>query len=46
MIGVKIGKNVVIAAYTIIDPFFPELITIDDNVIIGVGTTKVSFVVE
>jgi len=39
MIGVKIGKNVVIAAYTIIDPFFPELITIEDNVIIGVGTT-------
>jgi len=39
MIGVKIGKNVVIAAYTIIDPFFPELITIEDNVIIGVGAT-------
>jgi len=39
MIGVKIGKNVVIAAYVIIDPFFPELITIEDNVIIGVGTT-------
>ena len=39
MIGVKIGKNVVIAAYTVIDPFFPELITIDDNVIIGVGST-------
>ncbi len=39
MIGVKIGKNVVIAAYTIIDPFFPELIAIEDNVIIGVGTT-------
>ena len=38
MIGVKIGKNVVIAAYTIIDPFFPELITIEDNVIVGVGT--------
>jgi len=39
MIGVKIGKNVVIAAYTIIDPFFPELITIEDNVIVGVGAT-------
>ncbi|KYK21133.1 hypothetical protein AYK21_05220 [Thermoplasmatales archaeon SG8-52-2] len=37
MIGVKIGKNVVIAAYVVIDPFFPELITIEDNVIIGVG---------
>lgn len=39
MIGVKIGKNVVIAAYVIIDPFFPELITIEDNVIVGVGAT-------
>lgn len=39
VIGVKIGKNVVIAAYTIIDPFFPELITIEDNVIVGVGAT-------
>jgi acetyltransferase-like isoleucine patch superfamily enzyme len=39
MIGVKIGKNVVIAAYTVIDPFFPELITIEDNVIVGVGAT-------
>jgi acetyltransferase-like isoleucine patch superfamily enzyme len=38
MIGVKIGKNVVIGAYTIIDPFFPELITIDDNVIIGANS--------
>ena len=39
MIGVKIGKNVVIAAYVVLDPFFPELITIEDNVIIGVGVT-------
>ena len=38
MIGVKIGHHVVIAAYVIIDPYFPELITIDDNVIIGVGS--------
>ena len=37
MIGVKVGKNVVIAAYVEIDPYFPELITIEDNVIIGVG---------
>lgn len=42
MIGVKIGKNVVIAAYVVLDPFFPELITIDDNVIIGVGSTILS----
>jgi len=39
MIGVKVGDNVVIAAYTVIDPFFPDLITIEDNVIIGVGST-------
>ena len=38
-IGVNIGKHVVIAAYVIIDPYFPELITIEDNVIIGVGAT-------
>jgi len=38
MIGVKIGQNVVIAAYVQLDPYFPELITIDDNVIIGVGS--------
>jgi len=37
MIGAKIGKNVVIAAYVQLDPYFPELITIEDNVIIGVG---------
>jgi acetyltransferase-like isoleucine patch superfamily enzyme len=38
MMGVKIGKNVVIAAYVQLDPYFPELITIEDNVVIGVGT--------
>jgi acetyltransferase-like isoleucine patch superfamily enzyme len=42
IIGVKIGKNVIIAAYTIIDPFFPELITIEDNVIVGVGATIIA----
>ncbi len=39
LIGVKLGKHVVIAAYVIIDPYFPELITIEDNVIIGVGSS-------
>lgn len=39
LIGVQIGDNVVIAAYVTIDPFFPKLIRIDDNVIIGVGAT-------
>lgn len=38
IIGVKVGKNVVIAAYVEIDPYFPDLITIEDNVIIGVGS--------
>lgn len=37
LIGVKIGKNVVIAPYVQIDPFFPEFITLEDNVIIGWG---------
>lgn len=33
--GVKIGKDVVISPGVLIDPFFPELITIDDGSIIG-----------
>jgi acetyltransferase-like isoleucine patch superfamily enzyme len=37
LIGVKIGKNVSIANDSIIDPIFPELIKIEDNVIIGWG---------
>jgi len=39
MIGVNIGKNVLIAPYVQIDPFFPDLITLDDNVIIGWGAS-------
>ena len=39
MIGVKIGKNVLIAPYVQIDPFFPEWITLEDNVIIGWGAS-------
>src|SRR3989338_9183754 len=35
LFGVKIGKNVSIAHYTTLDFIFPELITIQDNVIIG-----------
>ena len=38
-IGVNIGKNVLIAPYVQIDPFFPELITLEDNVIIGWGAS-------
>ena len=38
-IGVNIGDNVLIAPYVQIDPFFPELITLEDNVIIGWGAS-------
>lgn len=38
LIGVTIGKNVSIANDAILDPIFPELIKIEDNVIIGWGT--------
>ena len=35
LMGVKIGKDVVISPGVLIDPFFPELITIGDGCIIG-----------
>ena len=35
--GVKIGNNVIISAGTWIDPIFPQLLTIEDNVFIGTG---------
>ena len=38
-IGVKVGKDVSIGLSTTIDIFFPELIEIEDNTIIGYGTT-------
>ncbi len=38
IIGVEIGKNVSIANDCIIDPIYPELIRIDDNVILGWGS--------
>jgi len=37
LIGAKIGKNVSISNDSIIDPMFPELIKIEDNVIVGWG---------
>lgn len=37
LIGMKIGKGVYISPEVILDPHFPELITIDDHVIIGWG---------
>ncbi len=38
LIGASIGKNVSIANDAILDTIFPELIKIEDNVIIGWGT--------
>ena len=37
--GVKIGKNIYIGKYCIIDDTFSDLITIEDNVVISFGTT-------
>ncbi len=39
LIGMKIGKNSAIAPNVTIDFFYPELISIGDNAIIGYGTT-------
>lgn len=35
--GAKVGQNVFISADVWIDPTFPELLTIEDDVLIGVG---------
>lgn len=40
--GAQIGENVYITAGTWIDPMFPELLTIEDNVLIGNGA-KIGF---
>ncbi|MFA5106529.1 MAG: acyltransferase [Candidatus Micrarchaeia archaeon] len=37
--GMKIGRNAAIAPNVMIDFFYPELISIGDNVIIGYGAT-------
>ena len=37
--GVKIGKNIYIGKYCIIDDTFSDLITIEDNVVISFGAT-------
>ncbi|MBW2983536.1 AMP-binding protein [Candidatus Woesearchaeota archaeon] len=39
IMGVKIGKNVTLSPDVHIDPLFPELVTIEDNVILGWGVT-------
>ena len=40
--GIKIGKNIYIGKYCIIDDTFPDLITIEDNVVISFGVTIVA----
>lgn len=40
--GVKIGNNVFIGKYTLIDDTFPELISIEDNANISFGVTIVA----
>ena len=37
LFGAKIGHNVHISQKVFIDPLYPELLTIDDNVLIGFG---------
>jgi long-chain acyl-CoA synthetase len=39
LIGANIGKNVTLSPDVHIDPLFPELVTIGDNVILGWGVT-------
>lgn len=40
--GASIGRNVYISAGAWVDPMFPDLLTIEDNVLIGVGA-RISF---
>jgi acetyltransferase-like isoleucine patch superfamily enzyme len=37
--GIKVGQNIYIGKYCIIDDTFSDLITIEDNVVISFGTT-------
>ena len=39
LMGVKIGRNVTLSPDVHIDPLFPELVTIEDNAILGWGVT-------
>ena len=38
LFGVKIGKNVLIGVEVVIDPFYPKLITIGNDCVLGWGT--------
>jgi len=39
LIGMKVGRNVSFALMTMVDIFFPELISVGDNSVIGYNTT-------
>jgi len=39
IVGMKVGKNVSVGLYAVFDIFYPELIEIKDNAIIGYGVT-------
>jgi len=39
LVGIKIGRDVSVALMAMFDVFFPQLITIEDNSIIGYNTT-------
>jgi acetyltransferase-like isoleucine patch superfamily enzyme len=39
LVGIKIGKDVSVALMVMFDVFFPQLITIGDNSVIGYNTT-------
>ena len=39
LIGLKVGRNVSVGLYAVFDIFYPELIEIKDNAIIGYGVT-------
>jgi len=42
LMGVKIGKNVYIAPWVILDAMFPNLIELQDNCFLGVGCTLIT----
>jgi acetyltransferase-like isoleucine patch superfamily enzyme len=39
LVGIKIGKNARVGLMAFFDPFFPHLITVGDNTIIGYHST-------
>ena len=39
LVGIKIGKDVSVGLMAMFDPFFPQLITVEDNSIIGYNVT-------